>query len=235
MAGSTRVHIRDGSSGALLTDIDFGDIAPQAMQVVDSYNANTTPEIAILGTLKNGMVRVQVNDSDTGEAINSINYGERYLAVDMALLPDSNSNGVDELAVLGQRITGATRVQARDIVTDAATHVSFYGSKGPARNVAIVGDISANSEPEVAVDLEIAGTGQSRARMRDTDTNELLLNMSFGGTYTPVDFAAINDVSGDGIADLAGHGAQGGYGRNTRADQTQRYRNHAHQRVSRVN
>ena len=48
--GSSHVHIRDGITDALISEIDFGDDPVSAMVVIDDISGNGMPEIALLGT-----------------------------------------------------------------------------------------------------------------------------------------------------------------------------------------
>jgi hypothetical protein len=202
-AASSHVHIRDGSTDALISDIDFGDDPVSAMVVIDDISGNGMPEIALLGTRPNNNVRVQVKDSQTGATVNNIFYGTAFSAVDMTVLPDTNSNGADELLVVGADGGGGVRAQARDALTDAETSTTFYGNKVPPIDVVTIPDISTNGEPEVLMHGQVTASGQVRAQMRDSATKALLRNFFFGTVYSPIQLTVIDDVSGDGIQDLA--------------------------------
>ncbi len=49
----------------------------------------------------------------------------------------------------------------------------------------------------------VTGSNQGRAQMRDSATRALLRNFFFGTVYVPIELVVIDDVSGDGIPDLA--------------------------------
>jgi hypothetical protein len=144
-----------------------------------------------------------VKDSDTGLTVNNIFYGSAYSAVDMTVLPDTDSNGADELLVVGANDSGGVRVQARDALSDTVTSTTFYGTNAPPQDVLTIPDISTNAEPEVLMHGRVTGSGQDRAQMRDSATRALLRNFFFGTVYVPVELVVIQDVSGDGIPDLA--------------------------------
>jgi hypothetical protein len=201
--GSNHVHIRDGDTGDLISDINFGDDPVAAIAVVDDISGNGMPEIALLGTRPSNNVRVQVKDSVTGAVVNNIFYGSAYSAADMTVLPDTNSNGADELMVVGTDVAGGVRVQARDTLTDSATSTTYYGNKVPPQDVLVVPDVSANAESEVLMHGRVTANFQGRAQMRDTSTKALVRNFFFGTSYVPIELAVIGDVSGDGIPDLA--------------------------------
>jgi hypothetical protein len=200
--GSNHVHIRDGNTGALINDIDYGDDPVTAMAVLGDISGNAMPEIALLGTRPNGNVRVQVMDSETGALVNNIFYGTAYSAVDMAVLSDTNGNGADELAVVGADLLGGVRVQARDALSDLATSTTFYGNNATPIDVVSISDVSANGRPEILMHSQVPSTQQSRAQMRDSVTGAFLRNIFYGKIYMPVALSVMQDVSGDGIPDL---------------------------------
>jgi len=102
--GSTRVHIRDGSTDALITDIDFGSDLAFDMAVLPDLDASGDPEIAILQQQPSGQVRVQARDSVTGGVTSNLWYGLQYEPVSMSVVPDYNSSGFPEVAVLGSQL-----------------------------------------------------------------------------------------------------------------------------------
>ncbi len=201
--GSTHVQIRDGNDDALISDIDFGDDPVSAMVVIDDISGNGMPEIAVLGTRPDNNVRVQVKDSLTGATVNSIFYGATFSALDMEILPDTDSNGADELLVLGTDAAGAVRIQARDALSDAETSTTFYGTGATAQGVLTIPDISGNAEPEVLMHGAVISSGQDRAQMKDASSRALVRNVFFGAAYVPKELVVIGDVSGDGNPDLA--------------------------------
>ena len=210
--GSNHVHIRDGNTGALISDIDFGTDPVSGMVVIDDVSGNAAPEIAVLGTRPDNNVRVQVRDSVTGAILNSVFYGVAYSASDIAVLPDTDGNGAAELMVVGANAPGGVRAQARDAVTDAQTSTTFYGSKVPPQDVLTLPDVSGNGEPEVLMHGRVTVNSQGRAQMRDTSSKALVRNLFFGTAYAPVELAVIEDLSGDGVPDIAQLGRRGDSG-----------------------
>ena len=197
------VQVRDGSDDSLIVDISFGSDPVFAAVVIDDINANGAQEIAVLGLRPSGQVRVQVNDGLTGASINTIFYGNQYLPVDMAAVPDTTGNNAAELAVFAQNASGGLRVQARDSLTDAESSTTFYGSNSDPVDVQVLPDINANSFPEIVVHSRITATGQTKTQIRDSDTGQVIRQIFFGSAYDPLHTAVVNDVSGDALPDLA--------------------------------
>ena len=212
ITGNTRVYVRDGSSGDVLSDVDFGSDPAYAMAVIDDISGNGAPEIAVLGTRPSGEVRVQVKDSLTGLGVNNIFYGAAYAGLDLAVIADSNANGADELAVLGRSAAGGVRVQVRDALDDAETSTTFYGSNADPIDLQVLPDINGNGAAEVVVHARVTASGQSRAQIKDTASGALIRQVFFGAAYTPLQLAVVNDVSGDGLPDLAHLGRNAGTG-----------------------
>ena len=197
------LQIRDGDTGDLINDVDFGTDPAAALTVIDDISGNAVPELALLGTRPDGSVRVQIRDSATGTAINNIFYGAAYSAVDLGVLPDTDANGAVELLVVGLSDADGVRAQARDALTDAPTSTTWYGTRVPPMGVLSIPDLSLNGQPEVLMHGRVRSSYQGMAQCRDSADKTLLRNFFFGTQYTPIRLVVIQDVSGDGIPDLA--------------------------------
>jgi hypothetical protein len=173
--------------------------------VIDDISGNGKPEVALLTTVPDDddNVRVQVKDSVTGATVNNVYYGNVYSALDMTVLPDTDGNGADELLVLGINSIGEGRAQARDALTKAVTSTLYNGSDLQAKTVLTIPDLSTNGEPEVLVRGPVSSTGQELAQLKDSSSREFLRNIYFGTKFKPVELAVVEDISGDGVADLA--------------------------------
>ena len=201
--GDNVVQIRDGSTGLLVGTVNFGPDELFAIEVMDDLNGNGFPEIAVLGLRPTGHVRVHIRDSQTGVGVQTIFYGTAYAAVDMALMPDTDGNNTQEIAVLGKNASGGLRVQARDALSGSITSTTYFGTNMDPINVLVIPDISGNGMPEVVVNGRVIATGLGRAQLRDASTRIVIRNISFGSEYVPVELAVISDLSGDGAPDLA--------------------------------
>jgi hypothetical protein len=201
--GSVNVHIRDSATDAVVNDIDFGADPGYAVEMIGDINGNDAPEIAVLSLRASGQVVVTVRDSLTDAIINTIFYGTAYAPLDMTVLPDSDGNGAAELAVMGVDAGGGVRVQARDALSDVATSTTFYGNNATARDVQVIPDINSNGNPEIAVHTRVNHSSQGRVQLRDSNTVEFIHQIFFGTAYVPLKIAVIDDVTGDGIPEIA--------------------------------
>ena len=164
-----------------------------------------------------GQVRVQIKDTLTGGTVNNIFYGTQYSGVDMAILPDTNGNGAQELVVVGAAASGAVRVQARDALTDAATSTTYYGNKATPVSIAVIPDVSGNGAHEMVMHGIVNASNQSRSQMRDSVTGQVVRNMFYGDFYVPMRVSTIGDITGDGIPELGELGVAAGAPRASRS------------------
>jgi hypothetical protein len=202
--GSSHVHIRDGNTDELISDIDFGDDPVTGMAIINDISGNGMPEVALLGRRPNDNARVQVKDSITGTTANDVYYGSTFFPQDMTVIADTDGNGADELAVLGVNDSNLVRVLARDSLTDAATSTTYYGNQCSCVNVLTIPDLSGNDKPELLVHGRmLPPSNLNKAKMRDSSTGAFLRDLYFGTVYIPIELVTIDDVSGDGIEDVA--------------------------------
>ena len=206
MPGSTRVHVRDGSTDALITDINFGADAALQMEVVADLNSSGNPEIAILNRQASGQVRVQIRDSLTGAVAKNLFYGLAYEPVAMDVVADYSGNGLPEIAVLGSdAVTDAVRVQVQDGLNGFLDNV-FLGTQSIAADVVTVADTSGNSVPEIGILGVLKGSNQVRAQMWDADTAAFQTNVWFGNVYQPHTTITMPDVNSNGSDEIVAMG-----------------------------
>ena len=203
VSGDSIVYIRDGRTDALISTINFGAVTVESLQAITDISGNGIPELAAMANLSSGQVRVQIKDMLTGGTVNNVFYGDIYSGVDMAILPDTNGNGADELVVVGAAVSGAVRVQARDALTDDATSTTYYGNKAVPVSVAVVPDVSGGGAAEMVMHGIVNGSNQSRSQMRDSVTGVVVRNIFYGDFYVPMRVSTIGDLTGDGVPELA--------------------------------
>lgn len=117
------VLVKDSSTQALLSKLTFpaGTKASQGVVALKNIQTtNTTPEIGVLINTASG-ITVQIKDIKNNLAlINSIPFLDKnYQAKSITAVPDINSNGADEIAVMGSNINGKGKIEMRDSKTKA--------------------------------------------------------------------------------------------------------------------
>ena len=85
--GQVRVQLRDSLSGNVVRNLYFGaNYSATAMRMLDDYNANGAPEIAVMGSDATDGIRVQVQDAGTVAILDNVflgnqGFGKDFVAV----------------------------------------------------------------------------------------------------------------------------------------------------------
>jgi hypothetical protein len=203
---SNHVHIRDGSTDELIGDIDFGTDPVYAMTVLADLNASGGPEIAVLNQQPSGQVRVQIRDSVTGTLVRNLWYGMLYAPVSMRALPDYDSSGYPEIAVMGSDSTDAIRVQVQDAVTGNFLDNVFLGNQGIGKDFVAVSDTSGNSIPELGILSVLKGNDQVRMQLWDAADATFQTNVWFGKVYQPQSMITMPDINANGSEEIVAIG-----------------------------
>ncbi len=117
------VLVKDSATQAFLSKLTFpaGTKASQGVVALKNIQTtNTTPEIGVLINTASG-ITVQIKDIKNNlTLINSIPFLDKnYQARSITAVPDINSNGADEIAVMGSNINGKGKMEMRDSKTKA--------------------------------------------------------------------------------------------------------------------
>ena len=207
MPGSTRVHIRDASTDALINDINFGNDLAFDMAVLPDLDASGDPEIAMLNEQASGQVRVQIRDSVTGGVTSNLWYGLQYEPVSMTVVPDYNSSGFPEIAVLGSEAgTDAVRVQVRDSASNTFLDNVFLGTQSTARDVVSLTDTSGNGIPEMGILGVLKANDHVRMQVWDAQTAAFQSNVWFGNVYQPHSTITMPDINSNGSNEIVAMG-----------------------------
>ena len=206
VSGGSRVHIRDGSTDALITDIDFGTDAAFDVAVLPDLDASGNPEIAILQQQASGQVRVQARDTVTGAVTKNLWYGLQYQPVSMDVVADYSGNGLPEVAVLGSEAgTDAVRVQIQDTATGFLDNV-FLGTQSIAADLVSVADTSGNGKPEMGILGVLKANDQVRMQIWDADTATFQSNVWFAKVYQPQSTITMPDINSNGSDEIVAMG-----------------------------
>ena len=169
---------------------------------VPDFNSNGSPEIAVLVSGSNQVVRVR--DASASNLISSIDFGPDP-AIAVSVIDDVSGNGVPEIAVLGIRPAGAVRVQIKDALTGASVNDLFYGSAFVPVDMAVLPDSNGNGAAELAV-LGRSASGGVRVQARDALTGLATSTTYYGSNARPIDVVVIPDVSGNDAPEIVVQG-----------------------------
>lgn len=192
--GSYHIKIRDGASGAAISDIDFGDDPAVA---ADTYSrSGAAPALVLLGTRPAGTVRAQIKDAATGATIKNLFYGSAYAGVDVVVVPDANQSGDPELAVLGENDQQRVRLETQDITDGSALSTLFLGTSTSAFSLTMHGDLDNSGTDDLSVNGVVRSTSRVRTRTIDPVSGSIFADFFFGNAYAPVAFSNHPDVNG---------------------------------------
>ncbi len=198
-----------GNYDAFLTKIADETTAPPTalpwLAVLGDLTGDGTQHLAVLfADTAAGTVTAQIKQVATGTLIQTLGFDQGYAPLDLAVVSDQNSNGAPELALLGRHAAnGSVQVEVRDTRTgDRLSAVAFNPAFAPQR-LAVLPDRNDNGAAELAVLGIKAGNGAIAAEIKDAATGAGLAQVFFAKIFQPVDFAAVADVNGNGVAELA--------------------------------
>ena len=151
-----------------------------------------------------GTVTARIKQVTTGTLIQTFAFDQGYTPLDLAVVPDQNSNGAPELALLGRHVANNNvQVELRDTRTgERLSAVAFNPVFAPQR-LAVLPDRNGNGAAELAVLGIKAGNGAIAAEIKDAATGARLGQVFFAKAFQPVDFAAVADANSNGAAELA--------------------------------
>jgi hypothetical protein len=205
-SGQVRVQARDSATGAVTSNLWYGlQYEPVSMSVISDYNTNGFPEVAVLGSeYGTDAIRVQIRDADTDEFVDNIFLGTQSIAKNLVSVTDTSGNGTPEMGILGVlKDNDQVRTQIWDADTAAFQSNIWFGNVYQPHSMITIPDINSNGSDEiVAVGVDPA-TQNIRVQVRDSASTITHYNIWLGNTNEAVDIALINDINGNGFADLA--------------------------------
>ncbi len=212
--GNLSAVVKDVGSGATLREMPFSNLfIPIDFILVPDQNGNGAPELAMLGVNKEtGDVQIHFKDSRWGTwvAPGLINFGREGEPISLSVVPDLNGNGKVELAVFEKnRSTGAPQVRIKDIGTGLWVKSAYFDPQLSPNFLRVLADVNGNGAPELAM-LGKDAKGQVKALVKDGATVTWLSTIFYNPHLTPIDLAVIPDLDGNGAAELALLGLDGG-------------------------
>ena len=209
------VEIRNVSGTAAARQIWFeAGHSPVAMTAIDAdADGNTIPELAVLST-RNSDMRVLVEIKNAFGATNpnalwpepGLIPGDpgAYTASDIDVVPDADSNGVPEVAVLLTRNSDSRIVV--DIKNAAGTinsHDVWFMAGNTAIDLTVVADKDANNIPEVAVLSSRDSDGRNVVQIKNAAGDTLSSNVWFAPGQTAKQVGAVSDADNNGVPEVA--------------------------------
>jgi hypothetical protein len=205
--GNLRVTVKDAFTGRFVKHIWFSrTFTPIRLLTVADLNGNGSQELALLGYDPiNRRAKVELRDGRFGSFIRNVWFGDdEYEPLDMALVGDSNGDGIDEIAILGRNpANGNAKVAIKDLKTGLWVNQVWFGASPPAQQLVVVPDFSGNGAAEIGLLQVDEIREQVRVAFRDSHTREWLGLVWANAAYAPADVAVLPDINGNGSAELA--------------------------------
>lgn len=176
------------------------EVTPVLMQVLPDVNGNATPDIAtVVRVMDSGTATLHVHDAQSGVAITSAVLSGTKAVLALQVVPDMNSNGKPELAILRNQ---PAKVELRDALDGQALGNIGFTNTLLAHALGILPDINGNGEPELAA----LGRQDKRnvVEIRDAESAKLIRTITFDTTAAPRHLTVLPDVNGNGEPDVVG-------------------------------
>ena len=170
---------------------------------LSDVNSNGSTDLA---ALREGSIMVEVRDGQAGALLRNITFlSDAFTPVTAAAVPDSDGNGVSELAVLATRNSdGRMVVELRNVTgPQALRQVWFAPNHTPVSMTVITGDADGNGIAELAVLSTRNSDGRGLVEVKNAfgATNPRALWAGVG--LTPSDVNVIDDADGNGVPEVA--------------------------------
>ena len=118
--GKVVSQVKDPFTGLLVKNVWHSTVyLPLALEIVPDINSNDYPELCVLNlNLGTKKVVTESKDSSTGLLVKNVWYSKQYEPQAFVVIPDTNSNGYSELAVLSINwADGRIVIQVKDTFT----------------------------------------------------------------------------------------------------------------------
>ena len=162
--------------------------------------------IADVAMLRQGSIRVEIRDGVAGAPVRTMIFlSNAYAPVAAAALPDSDSNGFPEFAVLARRIAdGRPVVEVRNISnTPAPRDIWFGADSDPIAMSVIAGDADNNGVAEIAMLSARHSDGRGRVDVKNAFGPANANTIWVDAGLIPRDLDVVEDRDGNGVPEIA--------------------------------
>ena len=178
VAKSVTVTVKETETGSFIQQISFnGEIKPIALKVMDDFNNNGAAELVLLSRGQN-MTQAEIRDSLTGALLGSVEFDSVVKPVDLHIVPDQDSNGVAEIAMLAMN---PVLVEMRDGLTGNLISKVNYTNNMTPKSLLVLPDLNSNGELEIGVLGEHEEFNKhDRIEIRELITGKWVRNLYYG-------------------------------------------------------
>jgi hypothetical protein len=178
---------------------------PHDLEVVPDADGNGVPDLALLATRNSdGRILGQVRNADGLGALYSTFFALNQTAIDLAVVPDKDDDGIPELAVLSSRISDGRLLVELKNASGAANQFPFWLSTGYT-GIALeaVAPADGNATPEVAVLSQRQSDGRILVTVRDAIGADTPRSNFYTTGYVARGLAIFKDVDRNAVDEAA--------------------------------
>ena len=182
----------------------------QFVSVAD-LNGNGSADLAAWKGRVGGSDKIFLKDGSDGGLISTATFSPAYSALGFKTIPDMNSNGVSDLAMLATDDTGWPVAQVRDALTGSLINDVWFRSDYAPSVMVVVPDFGGSSADELAM----LGTNDNdfiMAQVRDASTGSELGEVYFNKDFPSKAFAVVPNFAGSPADELVSLGVHPTFG-----------------------
>jgi hypothetical protein len=176
-------------------------LSPLDLLVLPDADGNSVPEVAVLASRdSDGRIVVEIKNAAGATNPNSVWFMAGNTAIDLALVPDKDGNGVPEIAVLSKRNSDDRLVAEVKNVRGPTNPSTVWFSAGQV-GVAMkgLGDADGNTVPDIAVLSRRGSDGRILVEVKNAIGATNPRSLWYPSGYTAWDLAILDDVDSNGI------------------------------------
>ncbi|MBR9911232.1 MAG: hypothetical protein GYB33_12865 [Gammaproteobacteria bacterium] len=214
-----QLSVKNGASAAAVNTFSWpANWYDVQFQELDDSTGDGISEVAIFG-FANGsdQAKLVVRDgADPAVSLPTASWPAIWNNVRFLQTPDLNGDGVDEVAIYGQRAgNGRNQLVVKDGVDPSILHEVFnWGNNWDDQQVVILDDMTADGIGEVALAGVRKDDGRAQMIVRDgSDRSQNVRNYGWPAELTGGQYLSVPDRDGDGIAELGMVGVRSDNGR----------------------
>ncbi len=200
-----RVQSREVNTGGISNTRYYATgFAPMELLAINDNNTDGDQELAVVHKrLTDDRATVEVREAEDGALLNSFVFSSGATPLFAMKLTSNNNASTDIAAVTIRTSDQRIWVQVRDSASGSIVSNVYFPRNYWPRGAAAVPDINGNGADEIALLLVHRGTGRLQLQVRDSVTGALISNGFHPTNYSGHGLVGLNDVNGDGSADLA--------------------------------
>ncbi len=172
-------------------------------KVVPDTNSDGVQDVAVI---RDEPIRAEIRSGKDGALIKTLVFLDgTMIPLDAQTLPDSDGNGIPELAMLAIRKSdNRCVVQVRNIAgTPAARSIWFAAGQMPVSMAVIKSDTDNNGVPELAVLSRRNSDGRGLVEVKNASGVANAKSIWMGVGLTPLDLEIVDDADKNGVAEVA--------------------------------